>query len=319
MATSHYAKLRARFIAWLTHEPLPIETPPCDFNRLKQEIRPGDVLLVEGCSHVSNIIRSITQSAWTHTALYIGHADDIEDENLRAIIARHYAAGNKHLLVEGLLGQGMIITPLQEYRYHHIRICRPIGLSRNDAQLVVAHAIKAVGQPYNLRQLVDLARFLLPWTILPRRWGSSLFKTPSGNPESGICSSLIAEAFTAVKFPILPFVKPGKISGVEVVPRNPYVYIPKDFDNSPYFEIIKYPLFDLSEQLPYYRRMPWTEEEIMHQGRGLFVHPKGKKQQKKLLRGLIARIRRNKVDKIVNSVAADTVVADATSEKEENA
>ena len=44
-----------------------------------------------------------------------------------------------------------------------------------------------------------------------------------------------------------------------MVQRNPYLYAPKDFDYSPYFEIIKYPLFNPDEPLPYYRRLPWAK------------------------------------------------------------
>jgi hypothetical protein len=291
-------KVRTRFVDWITREPPPSEVPPCDFTRLKQEIRPGDVLLIEGRSRVSNIIRSITQSPWTHAALYIGRADDIDNEEIRKIVEKKKPTDDsKRYIVEGLLGKGMIITPLSQYRYHHIRICRPIGLSTTDSELVVAYTVNSVGQTYNMRQLLDLARFILPWSILPRRWGSSLFTTPSGEPESGICSSLIAEAFTAVKFPILPFVTVNKESELTLIPRNPYIFTPKDFDYSPYFEIIKYPILNPGEQLPYYRRMPWSEEQIMHQGHGVLVHPKSKTNKpKKSIKKMFSRMRRKKVN-----------------------
>lgn len=293
MAFKLYEKIRAKFTDWITSEPPPSETPPYDFQRMKQEIRPGDVLLIEGSSRVSNIIRGITQSSWTHAALYIGRADDLEDPALRARVeTEQKKIGNHRLIIEGLLGHGIIVSPLSKYRENHIRICRPIGLSQKDAELVIAYAYKAVGKSYNVRHLLDLARFLLPWSILPRRWGSTLFTTPSGEPESGICSSLIAEAFTSVQFPILPFIKTNEESSVkEMVPRNPYIFSPKDFDYSPYFEIIKYPIFNPGEQLPYYRRMPWTEEEIMHQGKGVFVGPKKIKKKKKFLGKLISKVK----------------------------
>ncbi len=291
-------KVRTRFVDWITREPPPSEVPPCDYTRLKQEIRPGDVLLIEGRSRVSNIIRSITQSPWTHAALYIGRADDIDNEEIRKIVEKKRPIDDRQrYVVEGLLGKGMIITPLSQYRYHHIRICRPIGLSTADSELVVAYTVNSVGQHYNVRQLLDLARFILPWSILPRRWGSSLFTTPSGEPESGICSSLIAEAFTAVKFPILPFITVNKESELTLIPRNPYIFTPKDFDYSPYFEIIKYPILNPGEQLPYYRRMPWSEEQIMHQGHGVLVHPKLKKiKTKKSIKKMFSRMRKKSVD-----------------------
>jgi hypothetical protein len=290
--------LRQRFIKWITFEPKTSETPPCDYTRMKQEIRAGDVLLIEGRSRVSDVIRTITQSPWTHAALYIGRVDDIEDQAIRKLVeSKVDTAKHQRFIVEGLLGKGMIISPLSDYRDHHIRICRPIGLSTQDVGLVIAHAINSVGQHYNVRQLLDLARFLLPWSILPRRWGSSLFTTPTGAPESGICSSLLAEAFNLVKFPILPFVTHDAENGVTLIPRNPYIFTPKDFDYSPYFEIIKYPIFNPGEQLPYYRRMPWTEENILHQGQGEFVRPKSKhKKPKKLFRKLISRVKKTKVD-----------------------
>jgi hypothetical protein len=308
-------KIREKLIDWMTLEPAPTETPPCDFSRLKHEIRPADVLLIEGHSRISNAIRTFTQSPWTHAALYIGRADDIEDNDLRQVIDNHLPQeGKKHLVIEGLFGKGIIVSPLSLYKHHHIRICRPIDLSVADAQLVIAYAIRALGQPYNVKQLLDLARFLLPWSILPRRWGSSLFTTPTGEPEKGICSSLIAEAFTSVQFPILPFIKTLDENNVELIPRNPYIFTPKDFDYSPYFEIIKYPIMR-PDELPYYRRMPWTAEDIMHQGHGEFVRPKKKKKNhKKSLRDWISK--KNKTNGMTTEQKPQTEANDDSSQKE---
>lgn len=280
MAKSLYEKIRAKLDSWLTYEPPPTSASftPYDFNRLKYEIRPGDVLLIEGRSRVSSVIRTLTQSPWTHAALYLGRLIDFEDEETQAIIRNHIPdiKDNTRLIIEDLMDRGTVITSLHFYRQHHIRICRPIGITPIDMQLVISYAIKALGQPYNVRQLLDLARFLLPWTVLPRRWGSSLFSTSSGEPESGICSSLIAEAFASVQFPVLPFVIPHGEEGVEVFHRNPHLYSPKDFDYSPYFEIIKYPLFNPDEPLPYYRRLPWSKSGWLHQDYGILSAPEPK-------------------------------------------
>ncbi len=280
---SLYQRLRARLVHWLTDEPETNDIMPYDFSRLKYELRPGDVILVEGRSRVSQVIRYITQSSWTHAALYIGRLIDFEDEELQNLIRKKTdAKDNARLIIEDLMDRGTCITPLNFYRYHHIRICRPIGLTPTDTHLVINYAVKSLGQPYNVRQIFDLARFFLPWTILPRRWGSSLFRTSTGEPESGVCSSLIAEAFASVQFPILPFVKPDEVNGLEVFSRNPYLYAPKDFDYSPYFEIIKYPLFNPDEPLPYYRRLPWTKSGLLHQDDGILTAPKKKKKKTKL-------------------------------------
>ena len=62
---------------WLTKDGPPSPTPLCDFNRLGFELRIGDVILVEGRSRVSDVIKIITQSPWSHSALYIGRLYDI--------------------------------------------------------------------------------------------------------------------------------------------------------------------------------------------------------------------------------------------------
>ena len=49
---------------------------PNNLERLKKHIRPGDILLVEGKSRISQIIKYLTQSSWSHSAIYIG--DHIE-------------------------------------------------------------------------------------------------------------------------------------------------------------------------------------------------------------------------------------------------
>lgn len=269
-----FKSLNKKFVNWLIKEPPVKELPFFDFKRLKYEVRPGDVLLIEGRSRISSVIRAITQSSWTHSVLYVGRLHDIEDPYLRKLAATHLKKReNVRLIIEGLLGQGTIISPLSNYKHNYIRICRPIGLTPEDTELVISYAIKALGKPYNVRHFLDLARFLLPWSILPRRWGSSLFKNSSGEVESGICSSLIAEAFTSVDFPILPFIKTDEATGFELIHRNPHLFSPKDFDYSPYFNIIKYPIFDPNEPLPYYRRLPWAKEGVLYQDHGILTDP----------------------------------------------
>src|SRR3990167_11538109 len=103
MGTWSYNKIRNNLINWLIHEPPPDEVPPCDFNRLKHEIRAGDVLLIEGRSRISKIIRAITQSPWTHAALYIGRLIDFEDEEIKNIIRAHIGpdiTDNTRLIIE---------------------------------------------------------------------------------------------------------------------------------------------------------------------------------------------------------------------------
>jgi len=252
------SKLKAQLINWLISDIVPPRTfPLSDFERIQYEIRPCDVLLIEGRSRVSHAIQLITQSPWTHTALYIGRLYDIADPVLREIIQKHYTGEpDAQLIIESILGKGIIVSPLTIYQREHIRICRPNGIARQDAQTIIAFLIRRLGMQYDVRQLLDLARFLLPWSILPRRWRSSLFNHNSGAPTREICSSVIAEAFQSVDFPILPVLDENDVHNVALVQRNPRLFTPSDFDYSPFFDIIKYPIIHL-EGAAAYRQLPW--------------------------------------------------------------
>ena len=130
-----------------------------------------------------------------------------------------------------------------------------------DADTISRFAIGRLGRQYAIRQNLDLARLLFPWSILPRRWRSCLFERSAGYPTKEICSSMIAEAFSSVNFPILPIIKKDALKGVRFYHRNPRLFTPRDFDYSPYFEIIKYPLFEVGNT-PSYRNLPWSEEPL---------------------------------------------------------
>lgn len=249
---------------WLTHErEESTGTPMCDFERISYEIRPCDVLLVEGRSRVSDVIKTISQSPWTHAAIYLGRLHDIEDETTREHIKFIYD-GNPadQLILEALMGEGTVIRPLSVYNNDHLRICRPKGLSRNDASQVIAYTVRHLGCDYDVRQLLDLARFVFPYGILPRRWRSSLFQHNAGIPTRSVCSSLIAAAFSSVHYPILPVISHGKGGRVTLFKRNFRLYTPSDFDYSPYFDIIKYAYLGL-EDMEIYRKLPWDKEGII--------------------------------------------------------
>src|SRR6516165_5282094 len=48
---------------------------PSDPDHLRGVMEPGDVLLVEGNNRVSGIIKYLTQSTWSHAALFVGPID----------------------------------------------------------------------------------------------------------------------------------------------------------------------------------------------------------------------------------------------------
>ncbi|MEJ2180458.1 MAG: YiiX/YebB-like N1pC/P60 family cysteine hydrolase [Gammaproteobacteria bacterium] len=254
--------LSDKIIHWLTHEIEPTGVAPCDFDRLSFEIRPCDVLLVEGRSRVSEVIKTITQSVWTHSALYIGRLVDIEDTNVREHVSWLYDGDPEdQLIIEPLLGEGTVVKPLSKYAKEHLRICRPARLSPQDAQQAIKDATKHLGLGYDVRQLLDLGRFLLPYSIVPRRWRSSLFEHNAGDSTRTVCSTMIANAFSSVHFPILPVVHKTDV-GLRLYKRNTRLYTPRDFDYSPYFEIIKYPLLGLND-LAVYRQLPWDQDGVI--------------------------------------------------------
>ena len=88
--------LVSRFIStplshWLKRPRLGRNIPLSDFERIRHELKPGDVLLVEGRTRISEVIKVITQSPWSHAALYVGRLHDIENDAVRAAVIHRSA------------------------------------------------------------------------------------------------------------------------------------------------------------------------------------------------------------------------------------
>jgi hypothetical protein len=219
---------------------------PSDPATLWKSLEPGDVFLVEGNSHISRVIKYLTQSTWSHAALYVGPIEG----------AKTYE-GEPHVLVEAEIGRGVVSAPLSKYYPYHTRICRPVGLSPGDRGTVCSYAIDRIGFDYDLRNIIDLMRYLVPLPV-PQRWRRRMIALGSGNPTRIICSALIAQAFEAVRYPILP-----KITQLEsevarrgiLQIRDSSLYVPRDFDISPYFEIVK----PMLEEGFDYKRVHWAD------------------------------------------------------------
>ncbi len=242
---------------WLTHETQEASTSLCDFERIRHELKPCDVILVEGRSRISQVIKQTTYSPWSHAMLYIGRLHNIEDNRIRQAVSEAYdGSPDEQLVIESELGYGTVVHPLSRYEGEHVRICRPNGLSFGDSQQVIHYAVSRLGVDYNVRQILDLARFFFPYSILPRRWRSTLFQYSPGQETKTVCSTMIAEAFSFIHFPILPLVKMSNEDGIQLFQRNPKLCKPSDFDYSPYFQIIKYPFLDYTHHSDY-KLLPW--------------------------------------------------------------
>lgn len=252
------------FVTWLMKEEPPQGLPLSDYERMANAILPGDVLLVEGRSRIGQIIKVITQSSWSHSALYIGTLKEIQEPWLRKkIIDRYHFADEERLIVEAILGQGVIVSPLSVYRREHIRICRPKGILEQDVRWVIGHAINRLGDGYdNFRPLRAVAKLLLPYSLMPRRWRSAVFERQSGQDIKTVCSCMLAEAFMSVRFPIIPVVQRDNKGELVMYPRNSHLLMPRDFDHSPYFEIVKYPLVSFDD-LSNYNKLPWNAEGMV--------------------------------------------------------
>ncbi len=221
-----------------------------DFEALAETIQVGDVLLVEGRSQISVAIRYLTQSTWSHAALCV----------------RDRASGGEPELVEVTLSEGCHRVPLARYAGYNTRICRPVSLSAAERAAVAQFMLERLGVRYDMRNIIDLARYLIPTPPVPTRWRRRMLALGSGDPTRAICSSLIAQAFHSVRYPILPRIKMIREldRGREIVRefwliRHHSLYVPRDFDISPYFAVVKPTLqkgFD-------HRRIAWAHDPAL--------------------------------------------------------
>lgn len=204
--------------------------------QLAAALRPADVLLVEGDTRISVAIKYLTQSTWSHAALYVGDAFSL-----------HQPWQPPRVLVEADLEEGVRAVPLVHYAHLHTRICRAVGLSDDDRNRVVEYVVARLGQQYDLKNVVDLARYLLRTPPVPTRFRRRLLALGSGEPTRAICSTLIAQAFQSVHYPVLPEVRrewTGDPACADCYAeiyriRHHSLFTPRDFDISPYFEIDK--------------------------------------------------------------------------------
>ncbi|MBI3375423.1 MAG: hypothetical protein HY017_27200 [Betaproteobacteria bacterium] len=151
------------------------------------------------------------------------------------------------MLIEADVREGVRAVPLSEYVPMHTRICRPVGLTGEDAAAVIAYGMAHLGDQYDLENMIDLARYLLPMPPVPARLRRRMIALGSGDPTRAICSTLIAQAFQPVHFPVLPEVSRVKTGDPAcdrcyediLRIRHHSLFAPRDFDVSPYFNVVK--------------------------------------------------------------------------------
>lgn len=218
-------RLVGRWIAnFLTQELEAAPALPVDIAALEKLLHKADVILVEGNLRISAVIKYLTQSTWSHAVLYAGNG----------------------LCIEADMLLGVRRFPLAELAPYHLRICRPISLTPEDADKIIAHAASRIGVQYDLKHVLDLARYMVPLP-LPRAWRRRAIALGSADPSRAICSTLVAEAFQAARYPILPEPPQLPLASLAASAKVREIYhihdtglfTPRDFDISPYFHVIK--------------------------------------------------------------------------------
>ena len=204
----------------------------------------GDILLVEGNTRISTAIKYLTQSSWSHACLFIGEsgADPAELS-----------------LLEADLKNGVHLVSVNHFADFNVRICRPVGINDADIAELVDFATSKIGHKYDLKNVIDLIRYVIQKPAVPNRYRRAMISLGSGEPTEAICSTLIAESFQSINYPILPRREGGLGKNGEVpqfYKRHFTHFTPRDFDLSPYFRVVKPTI----EQGFDFRELQWVSE-----------------------------------------------------------
>ncbi len=204
-------------------------------------IKPGDILLVDGNSRISTAIKYLTQSTWSHACLYMG----APEPSTQALT-----------LVEADLNNGVTMVPLSKYAEYNVRICRPVGLNDAERMSLLSFVRERIGFHYDLKNIFDLMRYLIQNPAVPTQYRRSMLSLGSGEPTKAICSTLIAQAFQSINYPILPrsSIEQGSDEHMFEVRHHTH-YVPRDFDLSPYFCVVK-PTLELGFD---FHALRWSE------------------------------------------------------------
>jgi len=219
--------------------------------KLRAILEPGDILLIEGKTRISTAIKYFTQSTWSHSALYIGDAASSGEGDDGANV------------VEADLVHGVVAAPLSKYERYNTRVCRPVGLSDADRKRIVTFMCRHIGYQYDLKNVFDLLRYFFPLPPVPVRYRRRFLAIGSGDPTKAICSTLIAQAFHQIGYPILPRRSDYDVgtTDIEALEMRHYShFVPRDFDLSPYFRVVKPTLvlgFD-------YHNVVWKDRGTAH-------------------------------------------------------
>ena len=184
-----------------------------DLYALSNELRHGDVILASGRTRAAALVRRFTGSCWAHAAMYVGPLEEGPDPRC---------------IVEADIAEGVRAVPLTEFRGQRVLVLRPTGLEAQDRHRLAQWIMARIGNRYDLAHAWALAKTVLrvplPFRVPPVSESATRF----------ICSSLLAQAFVLVGYPIAPaHVRVRDAAG----PDLRYV-TPRDFESASGFEVI---------------------------------------------------------------------------------
>jgi len=242
---------------------------PNNMANLYKYIRKGDVVLVEGDSKLSKVIKLFSQSHWSHIGMYVG--DELLKEGFpgREQYLRQFGEDAAHMIIEAFTGTGVVAAPLRKHQKNNIRVCRPFGISKADLQRVIAEVISNLGKQYDDQNILDIALLLLPAWLNPFRKRSIAACLGKCNEFRVICSGMIAKAFQHVGYPIVPELKedaPPESTpdvnpyGSKLIMRHYSQILPRDFDLSPNFDVIKFNI--IADGHFDYKALPWESSTL---------------------------------------------------------
>lgn len=188
-----------------------------DLQSLAAVLLPGDVLLTDGHTRAAAIVRRATKSTWAHVALYVGPLEEGPDPRC---------------IVEADFAEGVRAVRLSELKVGHLHVLRPTALNDADRRRLADWVVSRIGDKYDLAHAWALGTRLLRLP-LPSR----LSPPPGSAAEMTrrfICSSLLAQAFLLVGYPIIP-ARHGLSNAASGDLRH---LTPSDFESASIFEVV---------------------------------------------------------------------------------
>ena len=179
-------------------------------------LRRGDVLLSEGNTRVSRLIKRVTGSPWSHVSMYVGPLDDGHDP--RCIVEADIAAGVRSIR-------------LSELDALNVRVLRPASLDSTRRSRLAEWVTSRIGSEYDHAHALQLGRRLLR---LPLRRKAGPASTATTTATRFICCSLLVQAFASVGLAIAPL---RPCSDAKAC-ADPASITPADFEQAPVFEVI---------------------------------------------------------------------------------